>query len=184
MSNRKVDHDMPVKPYKDSVPKLGSRVYIDEMASVIGAVELGDDVSIWPMCVVRGDVNFIRIGARSNIQDATVIHVTHDGPYTPDGGIPTIVGEDVTVGHKCLLHACTIGDRCLIGMGAIVMDGVEIGDDVIIAAGSLVTPGKKLESGWLYRGSPARPARELSEQELEQLRYSAQHYVRLKDEYL
>jgi len=174
---------MPIRPYKNVTPQIGERVYIDEMASVIGAVSLADDVSVWPMCVLRGDVNAIRIGARSNIQDATVIHVTHDGPYTPDGGIPTIIGEDVTVGHKCLLHACTIGDRCLIGMGAIVMDGAEVGDDVIIGAGSLVTPGKKLESGWLYRGSPARPARELSEQELTQLRYSAEHYVRLKDDY-
>lgn len=174
---------MPVRPYNGTHPRVGERVYIDEMASVIGDVELADDVSIWPMCVVRGDVNFIRIGARSNIQDSTVIHVTHDGPYTQDGGIPTIVGEDVTVGHKCLLHACTIGDRCLIGMGAIVMDGVEVGNDVIIGAGSLVTPGKKLESGWLYRGSPARPARELTDEELEQLRYSSAHYVRLKDTY-
>ncbi|MDQ2069707.1 gamma carbonic anhydrase family protein [Natronospira bacteriovora] len=175
---------MPIRPYKDTHPQIAERVYIDDMASVIGDVVLADDVSIWPMCVVRGDVNAIRIGARSNIQDATVIHVTHDGPYTPDGGIPTIVGEDVTVGHKCLLHACTIGDRCLIGMGAIIMDGVVIGDDVIIGAGSLVTPGKQLESGWLYRGSPARPARKLTDQELEQLKYSAAHYVRLKDNYL
>jgi len=175
---------MPIRPYKDIHPRIGERVYIDEMASVIGDVSLADDASIWPMCVVRGDVNRIEIGARSNIQDATVIHVTHDGPYTPDGGIPTLVGEDVTVGHQCLLHACTIGHRCLIGMGAIIMDGVEIGDEVIVGAGSLVTPGKKLESGWLYRGSPARPARELSDKEREQLRYSAEHYVRLKDDYL
>jgi carbonic anhydrase/acetyltransferase-like protein (isoleucine patch superfamily) len=151
---------------------------------VIGAVELGDDASVWPMSVLRGDVNFIRIGARSNVQDGSVIHVTHDGPYTPAGGIPTLVGEDVTVGHKCLLHACTIGNRCLIGMGAIIMDGVEIGDDVMVGAGSLVTPGKKLESGWLYRGSPARRARALSDEEREQLVYSAAHYVRLKDTYL
>lgn len=175
---------MPVGDYKGSHPRLGERVFIDEMASVIGDVVLDEDVSVWPMAVVRGDVNWIRVGARSNIQDGTVIHVTHDGPYTPDGGIPTVIGEEVTVGHKCLIHACTVGDRCLVGMGAILMDGVEVGDEVIIGAGSLVTPGKKLESGWLYRGSPARPARELTAEEREQLAYSARHYVRLKDDYL
>lgn len=175
---------MPLRNYRDWQPQLGSRVYVDESAVVIGRAELADDVSIWPFCAVRGDVNFIRIGARSNIQDATVIHVTHDGPYTPDGGIPTLVGEDVTVGHKCLLHACTIGNRCLIGMGAIVMDGAVLEDEVFLAAGSLVPPGKQLKSGYLYRGSPARAVRELTENEREQLRYSAAHYVRLKDEYL
>lgn len=174
---------MPTRPYKKYKPDIGKRVYVDEAAVVIGDVRLADDVSIWPMCVVRGDVNYIAIGARSNIQDATVIHVTHDGPYTPEGGIPTVVGEDVTVGHKCLLHACTIGDRCLVGMGAILMDGVVVEDDVIVGAGSLVTPGKRLEAGHLYRGSPARKARPLSEEELEQLRYSAAHYCRLKDAY-
>lgn len=174
---------MPVRAYQGREPQLGERVYIDEMAAVIGEVELAEDVSIWPMAVLRGDVNWIRVGARSNLQDGTVVHVTHDGPYTPDGGIPTRIGADVTVGHKCLIHACDIGDRCLIGMGAILMDGAEIGDEVIIGAGSLVTPGKKLESGWLYRGQPARPARELSAEEREQLAYSAAHYVRLKDRY-
>lgn len=172
-----------IRKYLEHEPQLGERVYIDEQAAVIGAVALAEDVSVWPMAVVRGDVNFIELGARTNIQDGTVIHVTHDGPYTPDGGIPTRIGEDVTVGHKCLIHACDIGARCLIGMGAIVMDGAEVGDEVIIGAGSLVTPGKKFESGWLYRGQPARPARELSAFEREQLAYSAAHYVRLKDRY-
>lgn len=175
---------MPLRNYRDWQPQPGSRVYVDESAVVIGRVELADDVSIWPFCTVRGDVNHIRIGARSNIQDATVIHVTHDGPYTPDGGIPTLVGEEVTVGHKCLLHACTIGNCCLIGMGAIVMDGAVLEDEVFLAAGSLVPPGKRLRAGYLYRGSPAREVRELSETEREQLRYSAAHYVRLKDSYL
>lgn len=164
-------------------PELGQRTWIDPAATVIGRVRLADDVSVWPGVVLRGDVHSIEIGARSNIQDNTVCHVTHDGPQVP-GGYPLIVGEDVTVGHAAVLHACTIGNRCLIGMGALVLDGAVITDDVMIGAGSLVSPGKRLESGWLYRGRPARPARELSSQELEMLRYSAAHYVRLKDRYL
>lgn len=174
---------MSVRQFQSEAPELGARVYVDPAATVIGKVSLADDVSIWPMAVLRGDVNSIRIGARSNLQDGTVVHVTHDGPYTPDGGIPTLVGEDVTVGHKCLLHACSIGNRCLIGMGAIVMDGAVLDDEVLLAAGSLVSPGKHLKGGWLYRGSPARAVRELSAREREQLTYSARHYVALKDKY-
>lgn len=165
-------------------PELGARVWIDPAACVIGAVRLGDDVSVWPNTVLRGDVNTIEIGARSNVQDGTIGHVTHDGPYTPDGGIPLVVGEDVTVGHAAVLHACTIGDRCLVGMGALILDGAVLADDVMLAAGSLVGPGKRLESGWLYRGRPARAVRRLTDDELEMLRYSAAHYVRLKNRYL
>jgi carbonic anhydrase/acetyltransferase-like protein (isoleucine patch superfamily) len=164
-------------------PELGQRTWIDPAATVIGRVRLADDVSVWPGVVLRGDVHSIEIGARTNIQDNTVCHVTHDGPQVP-GGFPLVVGEDVTVGHAAVLHACTIGNRCLIGMGALVLDGAVIDDDVMIGAGSLVAPGKRLESGWLYRGRPARPARELTAEELEMLRYSAAHYVRLKDRYL
>ena len=164
-------------------PVLGARVYIDESAVVVGDVALGDDSSLWPFVAARGDVNAIRIGARTNVQDACVLHVTHDGPYMP-GGIPLTIGDDVTVGHRVLLHACTIGDRCLVGMGAVVMDGVVVEDDVFIAAGTLVPPGKRLASGFLYRGSPAQQARPLTPDELEMLKYSAQHYVRLKDRYL
>jgi carbonic anhydrase/acetyltransferase-like protein (isoleucine patch superfamily) len=165
-------------------PELGARVWIDPGACVIGAVRLGDDVSVWPNTVLRGDVNTIEIGARSNVQDGTIGHVTHDGPYTPDGGIPLVVGEDVTVGHAAVLHACTIGDRCLVGMGALILDGAVLADDVMLAAGSLVGPGKRLESGWLYRGRPAEAVRRLTDDELEMLRYSAAHYVRLKNCYL
>lgn len=171
-----------IRRWGDTLPSLGSRVWIDASAVVIGQVELGDDVSVWPGAVVRGDVNHIRIGARSNLQDNCVAHVTHDGPYTP-GGLPLVVGEDVTVGHGAILHACTVGNRCLIGMGALVLDGAIIEDDVLLGAGSLVTPGKRLRSGHLYRGQPARRARELSDDEIVMLRYSASHYVRLKDKY-
>jgi carbonic anhydrase/acetyltransferase-like protein (isoleucine patch superfamily) len=164
-------------------PRLGLRVFISPQAHVSGSVELADDVSIWPMAVLRGDVNHIRIGARCNIQDNSVLHVTHEGPDTPEGG-PLVLAEDITVGHGAILHACTIGPRCLVGMGAIVMDRVEVAEEVIIAAGAVVTPGTQLPTRTLWKGNPARQARDLSEKEVRMLAYSAQHYVRLKDLYL
>ena len=169
--------------YLHDWPSLGQRVWIDPDATVLGRVELADDVSIWPRSVLRGDVNRIEVGARTNIQDGTICHVTHDGRYTP-GGIPLILGEDITVGHAAVLHACTIGDRCLIGMGSIVLDGATLEADVMLGAGSLVSPGKRLESGWLYIGRPAAAVRRLKDSELEMLRYSASHYVKVKDRYL
>jgi len=172
-----------IRPYRGVLPRLGARVYVDASAQLIGDVELGDDVSLWPMAVVRGDVNRIRIGARSNVQDGSVLHVTHDGPYSP-GGADLRIGEDVTIGHGVILHACRIGSRCLIGMGARVLDEAVIEDEVFIAAGSLVAPGKRLASGFLYRGSPAQQVRALTEREIAQLKYSAEHYVRIKNYYL
>jgi carbonic anhydrase/acetyltransferase-like protein (isoleucine patch superfamily) len=172
------------RAFDGAEPTLGERVWIDPAACVIGAVRLGDDASVWPNTVLRGDVHSIDIGARSNLQDGVIGHVTHDGPYTPDGGLPLVVGDDVTVGHAAVLHACRIGSRCLVGMGALILDGAVLEDEVMLAAGSLVSPGKRLESGWLYRGRPASPVRRLSDDELEMLRYSAAHYVRLKDRYL
>ncbi|MGC4028685.1 MAG: gamma carbonic anhydrase family protein [Steroidobacteraceae bacterium] len=174
----------PIRPYLDSSPLVGERVYIDPAATVIGDVHLGDDTSIWPGTVLRGDVNFIRIGARTSIQDGSVVHVTHDGPFTRPGGFPTIVGNDTTVGHKVTLHGCRIGDFCLIGMGAIVLDGATVEDFGFVGAGALVASGKTVGSGELWLGNPARCARRLTERELESLRYSAAHYVRLKDKYL
>lgn len=171
-----------IRSFAGKTPQLGSGVYVDEQAAVIGEVTLGADASVWPFAAVRGDVNRIEIGARSNVQDNAVLHVTHDGPYTP-GGVPLLIGEDVTIGHGVILHACTIGDRCLIGMGAIVMDRALVASDVLIAAGSVVPPGKHLSGGWLYRGSPAQPVRELTAAEIENFRYSAAHYVRLKNRY-
>jgi len=172
-----------IRAYRGILPRLGQGVYVDPSAQLIGDVELGDDVSLWPMAVVRGDVNRILIGARSNVQDGAVLHVTHDGPYTP-GGADLRIGADVTIGHGAILHACRIGDRCLIGMGARVLDEAVLEDEVFIAAGSLVAPGKRLRSGHLYRGSPAQEARPLSAQEIAQLKYSAEHYVRIKNHYL
>ena len=174
---------MNVRPFGDELPRLGVRVWIDPAAVVIGRVEIGDDASLWPMAVARGDVNSISIGARTNVQDGSVLHVTHDGPYSP-GGLPLVIGEDVTVGHRAMLHACTIGHRCLIGMSTTVLDGAVLEDEVFLAAGTLVPPGKRLQGRSLYRGSPAQHVRSLSEEELAMLRYSAEHYVRLKDRYL
>ncbi len=172
-----------IRNYQNHAPELGQRVWIDPQATVIGRVSLGDDASVWPQAVLRGDVNEIIIGARTNVQDGTICHVTHDGPYSP-GGIALVLGEDITVGHAAILHACRIGDRCLIGMGSLILDGAVLEADVMLGAGSLVSPGKHLESGWLYRGRPAEAVRRLSEKEIEMLHYSAQHYVRLKDRYL
>jgi carbonic anhydrase/acetyltransferase-like protein (isoleucine patch superfamily) len=172
-----------VRPFGDALPVIGARVWVDPAAVVIGRVEIGDDASLWPTAVARGDVNYIRIGARSNIQDGSVLHVTHDGPYSP-GGLPLVIGEDVTVGHRVMLHACTIGDRCLLGMSSTILDGAVLEDEVFLGAGSLVPPGKRLQARSLYKGSPAQRARALTQEELEMLRYSAAHYVRLKNRYL
>lgn len=173
-----------IRPYRDILPTLGERVYVDPAACVIGDVVLGDDVSIWPFTVVRGDVNFIRIGARSNIQDGTVVHVSHDGPHAKLGGFATVIGEDVTIGHKAIIHACRIEDAVLVGMGATVMDGAVVQKHAFVGAGALVAPGKVVGSGEMWLGSPARFARKLSDAEIEALYYSAGHYVRLKDAYL
>jgi carbonic anhydrase/acetyltransferase-like protein (isoleucine patch superfamily) len=172
-----------IREFQGKTPNLGDRVYIDPQSVVIGDVCLGDDVSVWPMAVIRGDVNYISVGSACSIQDGAILHVTHDGPYT-SGGKPLLLGNGVTVGHKAVLHGCTIDDYCLIGMGALVLDGVHVAHHVMIAAGSVVPPGKKLESGYLYLGNPARAVRKLNEKELEQLEYSAKHYIRLKNFYL
>jgi len=174
---------MSIRDFEHYVPRVAASAWVDPAALVIGDVAIAADASLWPMSVARGDVNRITIGSRSNVQDGTVIHVTHDGPYSP-GGIPTRIGADVTIGHLCLVHACSIGDRCLVGMGSIIMDGAELAEDVLLAAGSLVSPGKRLKAGWLYRGRPAEPVRRLEEREFEMLRYSAAHYVRLKDRHV
>ena len=175
---------MTLRPYLDQFPRLGERVYVDPAASVIGDVELADDVSVWPGCVVRGDVNFIRVGARTNIQDGTVIHVSHDGPHAKLGGFATVIGEDVTIGHKAIVHACRIGDAALIGMGAIVLDGAVVESHGFVGAGAVVPPGKTVGRGELWLGNPARKVRVLSEADIEGLYYSEQHYERLKNRYL
>jgi carbonic anhydrase/acetyltransferase-like protein (isoleucine patch superfamily) len=172
-----------LRPYQGVMPTLGARVYVDPAAAVIGRVTLGADVSVWPMAVIRGDVNTIRLGDRSNVQDGCVLHVTHDGPYSP-GGLPLVVGEEVTIGHQAVLHACTLGNRILVGMGAIVLDGARIEDEVIIGAGTVVPPHKRVPSRTLWVGNPARQLRTLTDAELQQFAYLAAHYVRIKESYV
>ncbi|MBK7540979.1 MAG: gamma carbonic anhydrase family protein [Candidatus Competibacter sp.] len=171
---------MSVRPFEQHVPRVHPTAFVDDTAVVIGDVDIGEHSSVWPLCVVRGDIQSIRIGARTSIQDGTIIHVTHDSRFCP-GGQPTLVGNDVTVGHKTILHACTIEDYCLIGMGAIVMDKAVVQAWVTLGAGSVVPPGKVLDSGYLYVGSPAKRVRPLSERERDFLGYSPQNYQRLKD---
>jgi len=173
---------MAVREFEGVLPQLHASVFVDRQALVTGQVAIGEDSSVWPMSVVRGDVNSIRIGARSNIQDGSVLHVTHDSEYAI-GGNPLVIGDEVTVGHKVVLHACIVEDLCLIGMGAIILDGAVIRSGAMIGAGSLVPPGKELEGGYLYLGSPVRRVRALTEKETCYLKYSAQHYVRLKNRY-
>jgi carbonic anhydrase/acetyltransferase-like protein (isoleucine patch superfamily) len=172
-----------LKSYNSITPTLGKGIYIDESAVLYGDITIKDDVSIWPLVAARGDVNTIYIGERSNIQDGSVLHVTRKSPTNPNGN-PLYIGDDVTVGHKAMLHGCTIGNRVLVGMGAIVMDGAIVGDDCIVGAGSLIPPHKKLEAGFLYVGNPVKQARRLKEAEIEFLKTSALNYVKLKDEYL
>jgi carbonic anhydrase/acetyltransferase-like protein (isoleucine patch superfamily) len=160
-----------VRTHKGITPQFGERTWVDDSAVVIGDVQMGEDCSVWPMTVIRGDMHKIRIGDRCSIQDGSVLHITHASDYNP-GGWPLILGDDVTVGHKALLHGCTIGSRVLVGMGCTVMDG------------ALVPPGKRLESGYLYVGSPCKQARALSDKEKTFFKYTAANYVKLKDEYL
>jgi len=174
---------MNIRPYQGVNPQLGARVFVDPSAVVLGDVELGDDCSVWPLTVIRGDMHRIRIGARTSVQDGSVLHITHAGPFNPDG-FPLIIGEDVTIGHQAMLHGCTIGSRVLVGMGAMVMDGAVVEDDVIIGAGSLVAPGKTLESGYMYMGRPAKQIRPLTDKEREFFAYTAGNYVALKDKHL
>jgi len=172
-----------IRRYQNITPILHETVFIDDTALVIGDVVIGKDSSIWPMTVVRGDVNKIRIGKRSNIQDNSVIHVTHPHTDMP-GGYAVEVGDNVTVGHKVILHGCKVGNHCLVGMGSTIMDGAELEPFVLLGAGSLVSPGKVLEGGYLWLGSPVRKVRQLSDEERTWIEYSAQHYVDLKSRHL
>lgn len=174
---------MSIESFENSHPSLAEGVFVHPSAVVIGDVAIGKDSSVWPLATIRGDIHRIRIGERTSIQDNSVIHVTHDGPFNP-GGFSTEIGNDVTVGHKVMLHGCTIHDRVLVGMGAIIMDGAVIEPEVIIGAGTLVPSGKRLHSGFLYVGSPVRQVRALSDQEKSFFLYTANKYRELKDRYL
>ncbi len=172
-----------IRTYQELSPKIGERVFVDHSAVVLGDVVIGTDSSVWPLVVIRGDMHSIRIGARTSVQDATVLHITHASDFNP-GGFPLIIGDDVTIGHQAMLHGCTVGNRVLVGMKAMIMDGAVVEDEVIIGAGSMVTPGKRLESGYVYMGSPAKKIRPITDQERAFFTYSAANYVRLKDKYM
>ena len=171
-----------IRPYLDHHPKIDATCYIDEMSVVIGDVTLTENVSVWPFAVIRGDVNHIHIGKNSNVQDHSMLHVSHKKADKPEGS-PLIIGEDVTIGHHVKLHGCTIGNRVLVGIGTIILDDVIVEDDVMIGAGSLVPPNKVLESGHLYVGSPVKKVRPLTEKEIAFLPYSAQNYVKVSGNY-
>ena len=174
---------MMLIPYNGILPAIGATAYIAEGVKLIGDVTIGEEASVWFNAVLRGDLAPVVIGRGSNIQDGSMLHVTHKSSYNPDGN-PLTIGEDVTVGHKVMLHGCTIGNRVLVGMGSILLDGAIVEDDVMIGAGSLVPKNKRLESGYLYLGSPVKQIRPLSDEEKAGLRYSANNYVKWKDEYL
>jgi carbonic anhydrase/acetyltransferase-like protein (isoleucine patch superfamily) len=174
---------MAISDYLNTSPIVGSRVYLHPSCQVIGDVKLGDDSSVWCNSVLRGDVNRIVIGRSTNVQDLSMGHVSHKTPEKPDGS-PLIVGDYVTVGHSVILHGCTIGNECLVGMGSIILDDAVVPDRVVIGAGSLVTQGKELESGMLYLGRPAKAVRKLTAEEIAYLMYSAEHYMKLKNDYL
>ena len=174
---------MTIKSFRGHKPVLGERVWVDDSAVLIGDIEIGDDSSVWPLVSIRGDMHSIRIGKRTSIQDNTCLHITHASAYKPEGH-PLSIGDDVTVGHMAMLHGCTVHNQVLIGMGTTILDGAIVESQVIIGAGSLVPQGKRLESGFLYMGSPAKAVRPLKQSELDYFQYAGLNYVKLKDEYL
>ncbi len=174
---------MNIRPFQHHFPQIGERTYVDPAATIIGNVSIGNDSSIWPGASIRGDMHHIEIGNSTSIQDGCVLHITHDSAYHPQG-FPLKIGSFVTVGHKAILHGGTIQDYSLIGIGAIVLDGAIIESEVIVAAGSLVPPGKTLTGGYLWMGSPVIQKRPLTQEELQFIRYSAANYVKLKNDYL
>ncbi|MGH1439872.1 MAG: gamma carbonic anhydrase family protein [Cellvibrionaceae bacterium] len=183
MSTFETNNSPAIRPYKEHSPSLGKKVFVDPAAVVIGDVVLGDDCSVWPCAVIRGDMHRIRIGSRTSVQDGSVLHITHAGKFTPEGW-PLIIGDDVTIGHSVNLHGCQIGSRVLIGIGSTILDGAIVEDDVVIGAGTLVPPGKVLKSGFMYMGSPYKEIRPLKESEKAFFTYSSQNYVDLKNSFL
>ena len=169
-----------IRTFENFIPQIDGTAFIDESAVVTGNVSIGTDSSVWPCCSIRGDIHSIVIGERTNIQDGCVLHVTHDSEFAP-GGFKLTIGNDITVGHNVILHACTVEDRCLIGMGSVVLDGAVVESGAMIGAASLVPPNKVLQGGYMWLGSPVKRVRELSDKEKDFLTYSAKHYVKLKN---
>ncbi len=176
-------HAQNIQPFGNQIPQIAEGAYVHTAATIIGDVMIGEHSSVWPGAVIRGDVNLIRIGSNTNIQDLSMLHVSHKSSWDP-AGAPLIIGSNVTIGHSVILHGCTIEDEALIGMGSIVMDKAVVQKHVLLAAGSLVPEGKVLESGYLYVGRPAKKVRALTADEIAHFMYSANHYVRLKNQYM
>ncbi len=170
--------------FKNLKPNIASSAFIAHSADIIGDVEIGEDSSIWFGTIIRGDMHYVKIGKRVSIQDLSMVHITHYKKADKSDGSPTIIGDDVTIGHKVMLHGCTIEDGCLIGMGAIILDDAVIGKESIVGAGSLVTKKKHFPPRSLILGNPAKVVRSLSDEEVEKLYYSSQNYVKLKNAYL
>lgn len=167
-----------IRAYQGVMPKIAKEAYVDESAVVIGRVSVGKNSSIWCNAVARGDVSDITIGENTNIQDLTMLHVTHYNPGKSDE-FPLTIGDNVTVGHNCCLHACTIKNNVLVGMGTTILDNAVVEANVFIGAGSLVPPNKTLESGYLYFGNPLKQVRRLTDSEISHIQYSADHYVKV-----
>ncbi len=167
-----------IRATRTAHPTIAASAYIDQSAQVIGDVAIGDESSVWMNAVIRGDVNYIRIGRRTNIQDGAIVHVMREPSH------PTIVGDDVTVGHGVVLHGCTVGDRCLIGMGAILLNGSTVGDDSIVAAGTLLPEGAAVPARSLVMGSPGKVRRPLTDQEVAFVKQSSTNYVSYRLDYL
>jgi carbonic anhydrase/acetyltransferase-like protein (isoleucine patch superfamily) len=165
-------------PFGGKAPRIDPTAFVAAGAVLIGDIEVGPEASIWYNCVLRGDVNHIRIGARTNIQDGTVLHVDSPRPASPSG-LPTIIGEDVLIGHMAMVHGCILHDRAFVGLGAIVMDGCEIEGGGMLAAGALLTPGRRIPSAQLWAGRPAKYVRDLSEEEIAGQQAGVDHYVAL-----
>lgn len=163
-----------ILPFEGKTPKIHESAFIAPGSVIIGDVEIGPQASIWYNCVLRADINFIRVGARSNIQDGSVIHVETD---YGDGGHPAIIGDDVLIGHMALVHGCVLEDRAFVGMGAIVMDGCTIEGDAMLAAGAMLTPGKRMPSGQLWSGRPAKYMRDLSDADIQGMQRGVRGYV-------
>lgn len=177
------NREISVRSFEEYSPKIAHQVFIDKTALIIGQVSIGEDSSIWPMTIIRGDMHKITIGQRTSIQDGSVLHITHAGPFN-EHGWPLSIGDDCTIAHSVTLHGCTIGNQVLVGMGSIIMDGSIVEDKVVIGANTLVPPGKTLKSGFLYTGSPAKEVRPLSEKEINYFYYSSNNYRQLKDRFL
>lgn len=173
---------MPLEPYQNIYPEIAGGAFVHSTACIIGQVTIATDSSIWPYCVLRGDVEAICVGAQTNIQDGTIIHTTHAGPFT-EAGRATHVGDQVTVGHRCILHACTIEDRAFIGMNTTILDGAIIRSGAMIGANSLITSGQDITGGYLWLGQPARKNRPLTQAEQDYIVYSAEHYDRIAQSY-